>query len=194
MSQPDLRALAVSTVRTPALAAREVMGLNLPLQALWAGLGLVAVGHALFYLLSETVAPSPVTQIIGSPLRYFLLVVINMAIISVALHRVGRFMGGEGRFEDMLALIVWLNGLYLVALLAIMLIGMALPLLGVLLVISTVIAGFWITLNFVNEAHGLDSLWRALGVIVAATVVVFICLSIVQVVLGLPTGGATLDV
>lgn len=194
MSRPELPALALATIRSPATAARDLMALNLPSQALWAGLGLVAVAHALFYLFSETVSPSPVTQIIGSPLRYFLLVAVNMALTAFALHRVGRMMGGEAALDDVLVLIVWLNGLYLVSLLAVLLIGLAVPLLGMVLVFATVILGFWITLHFVNEAHRLGSLFRAFGVIVAAIIVVFICLSLVQVILGLPTGGTLPDV
>ena len=59
MNLPDPKSLAIATLKDPAEVARTLLGLNVPREALWAALGLLAVFNALFYICLLYTSPSP---------------------------------------------------------------------------------------------------------------------------------------
>lgn len=190
MRLPDPKALAVKTVSEPAAVARELMDLKLPREALWTTLALLAVVHALYFMLTEFLAPSPFYDSIGSPLHYFVLAGATMLLTVVALHGVGRILGGTGSLDNMLVLIVWLQMLNLFAQTVIIFVGLLFPGLALILYIGTGFLGLYIMLHFINQAHDLNSFPHAIMVLLGMVVVVLIGAIIVQVVLFGPQGGS----
>ena len=81
---PDPSRLAVLTLRDPAEAARQILDLNLPRQALWLALLLMAVLQSLIFALSDlmTPGPTPVPALFGSPIR-FMIVSALMLVLTV---------------------------------------------------------------------------------------------------------------
>ncbi|MEX0307872.1 MAG: YIP1 family protein, partial [Ruegeria sp.] len=89
----------------------------------------------------------------------------TMLFSILAFLYVGRFLGGTGRFEDLMILTIWLQFLQIAALVA----TLALSLIAVAfmapLILATAIYSLYITLHFLNEAHRFGSLGKSFGVI-----------------------------
>lgn len=188
MTLPNPRDLAVMTLRNPAGAAQRVMGLGIPREALWMALGLLAVAQAMFYLLSAYSNPAPIYDMIGSPLRYLLLAGCTLVLSVFAMHRVGHALGGSGSLDDVLSLTVWLQAINLALQLTVLVVGLILPVLAGLVFIVAGVFEVFIMLHFVDQAHRLESLWRALLVLIGTVLAVFVGLALVQMVIGLPSG------
>ena len=189
MNLPDPKSLAIATLKDPAEVARTLLGLNVPREALWAALGLLAVFNALFYMLNAFLVPSPLYEVIGSPLRYFVLTVATIVLFVLAFHRVGRMFGGKASLNDSLVLVVWHQSLYLLAQVVVLFVSFLSPLLGLLLLLATIIVGVFVLLHFINQAHRLNSIPQAVLVLLGMVVAIIIGLSIVLIVIGTPHPG-----
>lgn len=182
--------LAMATFSQPAAVARAIIAMRLPREAAWLGLALVTVLSVLLVGLMNALVPPPegAALIEVTPLTYALILGGSLVITIFALHLTGQMLGGNGELLDLLALVVWLQMLMLglqVVQAAIVLLA---PLLGGLFMIVTVALSLWVLVNFVNEAHGFDSLGRAVLTLVAALIGVGVGLS---VLLGLIGAGVT---
>ena len=159
-----LMGLLRETFADPRATARRLTELRLPMQARWIvfalailatvvllqGLGLITTGAAAM--------PSPVlfTVILGFA---------NLVGV-VAIHQIGRLLGGHGSFEDALLLVAWLQSIQVLLVLAQSLAFLILPPLGGIIQIAGLVVLMWLLTNFVAELHGFRSLWAVFGMIV----------------------------
>ncbi|WP_370302496.1 YIP1 family protein [Pseudooceanicola sp.] len=188
---PDPSRLAVLTVRDPAEAARQILDLNLPRQALWLALLLMAVLQSLIFALSDlmTPGPTPFPALFGSPIRFMIVSALMLVLTVYAIFWAGRALRGSGALEDVMALVVWLQALRVAVQLAGLLLSMVIPLLAVLLLLAASVLGIYILLHFINQAHRLDSIARAVGVLAVALVGLLFGLSLLLALLGVPAMG-----
>ena len=193
MNQVDWRALVGLSVREPAEAAQAVMGLRLPRPTLWLALILMAALNALIFSVSNILVPiqAPMPMALSSPLYYFGFVVGGLALSIYAITWAGRWLGGQGSFDDVMSLMVWLQVLRVLVQAAAFVLMILAPVLSGVLVIGASLYGIYIILHFVNEAHRLRSLGRAFGVLMAALVVMVIVLSLLFSLIGAPLLGPT---
>lgn len=197
MSQPVLKDLAIQTIRTPELAARVLLGLNLPMQTLWMALILMAVLNALLYGFAMVMTPVPEGApifVLPGPFVFFALVALGLVAMVWALTQIGRWMGGQGSLRDVLILFTWLQFLRIMAQAAAVLVSFASGILSMMASTGIFVVGVWIGLHFVNEGHRLGSLGKAAGVLIAAGVVVLMLMSIVMTALAGPMIGELSDV
>ena len=96
MSQIVLKDLAVQTIRTPDLAARVLLGLNVSTQTLWMALTLTGVLNALLFGLAMVMTSLPdgaPLLALPSPFQFFVLVTLGLVTMVWALTQIGRWMG-----------------------------------------------------------------------------------------------------
>ena len=174
MTGSDLLALGTRTVSDPRSAAREVLALPLPRSEHWNAFLLVIVLAGMIHALTLVLFPPDpsVPQISGLMVAAFIggSILLTAATIQV----VGRWFGGQGRFEDTLLLTVWLQYV-LIGFQVIQLVLMVLlPPAAGLVTIFGFVASIWILVNFIAEVHGFESLGKVfLGMIGAAFGIAF---------------------
>ena len=178
---PDLRALVVATITTPAEAARQVLALRLPGNAAWVALLAVAAINALVYGLSDVLMPVPEDAVVIfelPPLGYFGLLVPALVMSVYAFLVAGRWLGGQGDLQDMLALVTWLQFVRAIVQAVAFVLQVIFPLASLLLALVALIWGLWITANFIDQGHRLGSPFKAFGVMILAGLGVVLALSL----------------
>jgi len=185
----DLTALAVDTLREPRGTAQRVLAMGLDLPTIWAALALGAVLNAMLFGINLILFPMtfPLPAVFLNPVFYAGVVALGMVFTIFALTKVGVALGGQGRTEDVAVLLVWLQYLRLAAQLALMVITIVLPVLGVMATLAVAFYSLWLLLTFLDVAHRFDSLGKSALVLVFAIVGVILALSLVMGLLGVPT-------
>ncbi len=176
----SLQTLAIQTILQPAEAARAILSRDWPREVLWTGLFLGLVLNTLFFALQQVMFPVPdAAQVIRMGVTSYLMM--NLAIQLALIGGVtvaGRFLSGQGRMDQVMALMVWLLVLQAAGHAVMLLVIMLSPMLAVLMNLVIVAAGFFIMLHFVNEVHRLGSLFKAFAVVLMAGVLVIAALTV----------------
>lgn len=191
MTDSNLRDLVVLTVKSPAQAARVLLDIDIPREALWIGLVLVAVLNGILFTLSNLLVPgpSPLPEMFLVPALYTALVAGGLVLTVYALYWTGRFMGGSGTLDDIMLAILWLQGLRVALMVVVIVLILTVPVLSALLVFGASIYGLFILLHFVNQAHRLNSLAKSAGVLVASMVAIVLGLTLLFSLFGGPISG-----
>lgn len=177
--------LIKTTITRPHEAARRVLALNLPREALWTAIFLVAVLNTILRSLINIAVPQEMFPGFNTPGVYFVFAAGSLVIAIIALFWAGRALGGRGEMTDIMAVIVWLQVLRLMVQVVSVLLLLSLPALAGVLMIAASLIGIWIMAHFVNEAHRLDSLGRAFGVLIAAFLAMVLGVSALLSVVGI---------
>ena len=188
---PDPSRLAILTIRAPAEAARQILDLGLPRQVLWIALLLMAVLQSMVFALSDllTPGPTPIPVLFGSPIRFMMVSAAMLVMTVYAIFWAGKALGGNGSLDDVMVLVVWLQALRVVVQGAGLLLSMIIPMLAVELLLAASAIGIYILLHFINQAHRLQSVARAVGVLAIAIIGIMFGLSLLLALLGVPTMG-----
>jgi hypothetical protein len=93
-----------------------------------------------------------------------------------------------------LAVLVWLQGLRVMAQVVLLVLMLAVPSLAGLFGLAVAILSLWLLVHFVNEAAGLDSIFKTVGVLLSAMVGVILGLSFILTITGLATMGIDANV
>ena len=189
--QVEWTALAQTSLREPRAAAAEIMSWNLGRDVLWTALALVAIlNTAMVSLVVQISGPTvPLPGYFASPLMLFILLAGIMAVYIHAMYWAALAIGGQGRLDDVLVVVIWFQVLRAVAQFAILLVSLAVPGLGVLLSIVVAVWGIWIFLNFLAEAMHLRSAGHALVVLAISAVGLVLGLGILLAVVGIMVQG-----
>lgn len=180
------RDLAVTSVTDPAAAARTLMGLKLPRGILWTAVALVATLNAILFTVSNILVPAPVPieGLPTSPFVYLVLIAAGLILTVYALFWIGRGLGGQGTLDDVMVLVVWLQGLRVIVQAVALALMLILPALAALLVFVAGLVGIYILLNFVNQAHRLNSLGKSAAILIAAVLAMALALVLAISILG----------
>lgn len=193
--------LAVATLREPQETATRIMGWQIGRTELYLALIAVSAVNAFLAGASGILAPVPtdpaaveavpMLALLDRPLALFVLIAGGLVVSVHGLFWAGRAMGGSGALTDMLALLTWLQALRAAAQAVVLVLSLAAPLLGGLVALVVVIVAFWLLLHFISAALRLDSLFRALGVLVAVMAGLLLGLMLLLTLTGLTAGGLT---
>lgn len=176
--------LIALTVANPAEAARQLIALHLSREVLWTGLVLAAVLNTLIFSLAEVLMPAPMPGGLGSPLVYFAMVAGGLLLTILSLYWAGRLLGGSGRFEDLLTVVLWLQVLRVIVQLATLVISLLVPPLAMVVVFVAMLFGLYIMVNFIDQAHRLGSPLRAVGVLIMSILIMAVALYLLLTVVG----------
>lgn len=189
----SLLEFAVFTIRSPQEAADRILARAWPREALWTAFLLSVVLNSCVYALQQILFPLPPELLLPrfSPGAYFAIVLALQASFIAVLSSTGRWLGGQGSFAELLALVTWLQLIQAGLNAAIIGMFLLLPGLAALINVAANILVFFILLNFVKAAHGFETIWRSLGVVLMASLIlVFTLLFLLGLVgpanLGLP--------
>ncbi|QBF31810.1 Yip1 family protein [Thalassococcus sp. S3] len=182
----NLRDLAVLSIKDPASAARILLELSPPREALWTGLLLTAVLNTMMLVLSNMIlpGPSPMPEVFNVPSIYLIAVAVGLVLISYSIFWTGRAMGGQGSIDDVMLLIVWLQALQVAVRALVLVLVLTIPFLAMLLVLASVFYGIWILIHFVDQAHRFGSLGRSAVAMFVAFVGLVLVLSSILAFLG----------
>ncbi|AUR11600.1 Yip1 domain protein [Phaeobacter inhibens] len=184
--------LASLTFSAPTAAARLLLSVDWPRQALVLALLLTAVLNTLMLEVADAMLPSDGSLLPSmSPLPYAGAVFALHLGITALLTWTGRWIGGQARFVDILAVNVWLNAVQIVLLAAVILLHLVLPLAASLIALVANFVMLAIFLLFIKEAHQFTSVWRAIGSVLMSAILIVFLLSLLlgahaPALLGLP--------
>jgi len=195
MNTDALKNLAIETVQSPRTAAQKIMSLHLSRDVLWSALALVAVINSIIYSLSLfTGDASLLPPLFRNPVMFFV-VITGLLVVSIhAFYWTGLAMGGQGDLGDVLALLVWLQGLRAVAQAVMFVLVLVAPALAALFSLVVGVLGLWITVNFIAEALRLPNAWHGLAVLLLAALGMAMGVMILAGLIGLGAMGVPANV
>lgn len=195
MNTDALKALALETIQSPRTAAQKIIALNLSRDVLWSGLVLVACLNSIIYSFSLFLGDaSMLPALFRNPLMFFFLVTGVLVLTVYAFYWTGRALGGQGDLGELLALIVWLQGLRAIAQAVMFVLLLVSPVIGQLFSLAVGVLGLWITVNFITEALRLPGLMHGVGVLVLSAVGIVFGLIILAGLIGLGAMGVPANV
>jgi len=183
------------SLRNPREGAEEVLALGVPRDALWLIMGLVVVLSVILAEVTALIAMATVgntmdiTGLLSNPIMAGGLQLIILLVMVVAVHRIGRGMGGTGSFEESLLLMSWLQFIMVVIQVVQTLTLVIMPPLAGLVGIAALGLFFWLLTHFVAVIHGFTSLAQVFVMILVSGFGISFCLMLILVFLGveLPT-------
>jgi hypothetical protein len=94
----------------------------------------------------------------------------------------------------MLSVLVWLQTMRVFAQVILLVLMLALPTLAGLFGLAVAVLSIWILVHFVNEATGLGSIFKTVGVLLSAMVGIILGLSFILTITGLASVGIDANV
>ena len=193
MQPGQLLRMARHTVSNPRDGAAVILKLHLPMRALWLAFGLVIVlsmflGEAVALLMGPPDQAAMPPEMMVSPITMGVIQAAFLFLVAHGIARIGQLFGGSGDFQGALALIVWLQFIFLVVQVIQLAAMLVVPPVAGLITILAMGLFFWLLVNFIATLHGFSSL----GLIFVMTILtafgfVFV-LSLVLMMLGLGFG------
>ena len=193
MQPGQLLRMARHTVSNPRDGAAVILKLHLPMRALWLAFGLVIVlsmflGEAVALLMGPPDQAAMPPEMMVSPITMGVIQAAFLFLVAHGMARIGQLFGGSGDFQGALALIVWLQFIFLVVQVIQLAAMLVVPPVAGLITILAMGLFFWLLVNFIATLHGFSSL----GLIFVMTIFtafgfVFV-LSLVLMMLGLGFG------
>jgi len=194
LSLGPLLRMARDTVTNPREGAETVLSLGLPRQALWLSFALVVVLSMILgdilYLMAGVSQDGPLTgPLVGSPVVMGLLQAALLFLMAHAITRIGRAFGGNGRFEEALTLVVWLQFIFLCVQVVQLAAVLVVPPIAGLITILALGLFLWLLVNFIATVHGFTSLGMVFVMTILSGFGIVFVLSLILTMLGI-TGGA----
>lgn len=170
LSVAFLAQLLRETLTDPKAGARRLIGLDPPMAGRWLGLALIVVLSVIFGQVSLMLATGGATVggIMGAPLLSGALQGVLLVGMVVAVHQIGRAMGGTGGFPDALLLVTWLQAIMVALQAAQIVLQLVMPALATLVGLAGMVLFLWLLTNFVAVLHGFASLGRVFFAIIGA--------------------------
>ncbi|MFZ5750901.1 MAG: YIP1 family protein [Pseudomonadota bacterium] len=150
------------TLRDARAGARAILALDLPMQARWMALVLMAVLSVLLTQIGLAVFPLPAATaweawmqdaVFAVPLQLAFI-----AALAAGIALVGRRFGGHATLADAVILVAWLEFVMLLLQVAQLVAVFVLPFLALIIGLGSVVAFFWLLTAFTAEANGFDRL------------------------------------
>jgi hypothetical protein len=175
------------TIRAPQEAAQAVLALNLPRNVLWLGLALVITLSTLLASAVLLMVPMPEAGA-GVPMPVVMGIVqaVFLVLVSLGIAVIGARFGGKGDFDGALALMVWLQAVFLVVqAFQIVAIAIGLSVLADIVSLASIPLFFWLMAQFVTVLHGFSSVWTTFWAIIMFLIAFAFLLSLVVTSLGI---------
>ena len=187
--------LAAQSVTAPREVARLLLSQHFPREVLLTAFALVCVLNTMLYCVSLLL---PIgagnAPLVIAPAAFLVLQALTLAGTIGALTLAGRMLGGRAEIPQVALLMIWMQGLRVLVQAAFVLVAPVVPAMGSLLILGATALGVWIAVNFLDEAHGFDTLLRALMTLILGVLGMAIALSVLLTLLGVVPNGTLLHV
>ena len=175
LSLGSLLQLGVLSVKSPKAAARSLLNLQLSRQAIWIAFAISIIPTVLVSQIAFRFLPAELQAYWGDAMARPIQTAIQQGVfwllVTVALHRFGRWGSRRGTFYETLLIVAWWQIIFVGFQLAQVVVYLVLLIyvpLGEVLGIAGLALVFWCLTQFIVELHGLKSGWLALlGVILS---------------------------
>lgn len=186
---PLFRDLAIETVTAPRSAAERVIQFRPGRDWLWQALLAVVLLNALVFGLDNIVVPppAPLPPMMATPFLFALTMACGLVITVFGVFWTGAFLGGQGRLDDFLVLVTWMQALRLFAQAVLLPVSLVAPALAVMAAMVVSVMGVWIFINFVDVAHGFNNLLKALGAVLLSGLGIAVGLILMLSIIGTTT-------
>ena len=175
------------TIRAPQEAAQAILALNLPRNVLWLGLALVITLSTLLASAVLLMVPMPEAGAgVPMPVVMGLVQAVFLVLVSLGIAVIGARFGGKGDFDGALALMVWLQAVFLVVqAFQIAAIAIGLSVLADIVSRASIPLFFGLMAQFVTVLHGFSSIWKTFWAIIMFLIAFAFLLSLVVTSFGL---------
>lgn len=185
-----------TSIMEPSESARKVIDMNLPRDALWTGLALVAVLNVILVAVLQMISPAPVAfqeqGFVLSPFGFVAIISIFLVLFVFGVFYAGQILGGTGTLQGSLAIIVWFQSISLTLEAIQVVLVLIMPAIGSIFGLLSLGALIWCFLNFINVLHGFNNLGKAFVAIFLALIGTALLAGIALAILGVgPAGGVT---
>ena len=182
--------LALQTVTAPRDVARLLLSLRLPQEALILGFFLAIVANAAVFALGLVISPPPPDMgLLASPVALMVMQAVVLLALMAVITWLGQVFGGIGQFRDVAVLMIWLQALRVLAQLVLVVLMPLAPSAATLLVVAATAIGAYVTVIFIDEAHGLENVFKAVFVLIFGMLAMAIVLSILLGLAGFEATG-----
>ncbi len=195
MDPKYLLQLAVRTVQRPKEGAAEVLRIA-PAR------GALALGFALMIVISLMMG-EVVALVLGTPeagpltgQSSLTLGLMQAAFLFLAVHAItyiGRLCGGTGDFDGALALMTWLQFVFLLIQLVQLFLLLTAPPLAAIVTLIAIGLFFWLLVNFIAVLHDFESVGMVFFMTLVSFVGIVFAISLVLTILGLTPEFALVD-
>jgi hypothetical protein len=184
----DSQSLLLRTLRDPQEAARRLLALDIPAEARWIAVLLVAVLAVISLDIALWMVPEAEPSIfsmlanpwLGMPLQVF-----SILTLAAVMTGAGRPLGGRGAYADALTLVVWIEFVMVVAQAVQIASMLVLPPLSLLVSITSLVLFIWLMVHFTAVLHGLTNLGQVVLALIVGFVAVVVLAAVVLAVLGI---------
>ncbi|MEC9198023.1 MAG: YIP1 family protein [Pseudomonadota bacterium] len=186
MTLPAIWQMVLRTLQDPLAMGQELIALRLSRATVWMAMTLVCVLSVLMFFVSEAVIPTAggVMAPLITPMSMAVMVVGNLVMMIFAVFWTGRALEGNGRLEDIVLLMSWVQFMLLVAQVPQTVLALFSATLSSLLALGAVLYALWLIVKFTQAAHGFDSVGKAVLTVVLAIVGIMVGLAIVLSLIG----------
>ena len=184
---PSLLSMIRSSVVEPQEAADRLLALRPATGVILQAAILVSVLDALIlgFLGGCALAmPTPGGEVMLAPFAHAAVLLASLTLSAGALQVGGRMLGGRGRFEEALLLVVWLEVVSITVQAVTLVATLILPPLGGITALLGLAVLLWCLVQFARVLHGFASLWRTVAGLLLGAVVMILGISVVLAVLG----------
>ncbi|EBA11052.1 YIP1 family protein [Roseobacter sp. CCS2] len=191
--QTWMRAVWIS-IMEPSDSARKVIEMNVPRDALWTGLALVAVLNVILVVLLQMISPAPVAfqeeAFAVSPFGFVAIISIFLVMFVFGIFYAGQIMGGAGTLHGSLTIIVWFQSISLTLEAVQVVLVLISPAIASIFGLLSLGALIWCFMNFINVLHAFNNLGKALVAVFLALIGTALLAGIALAILGIgPAGG-----
>ena len=182
-----LKVLVRDTLKDPHGTARYLLaGTPTVSQAFELAVAVSALNVILTSLLSAFFPGPPNPLLDGlsqNPIFFAIMHLMLMMITSILVFIIGRMFGGKGDFAESLYLLAWVQGIMFLIQLAALPVVLVLPGLAVLVNLGVFVYFVYLTVVFIAELHGFQSLWQVfIGAVATSFAVSFGILTILALI------------
>lgn len=132
--------------------------------------------------------PTPAGEMTLPPFLHAAILFASLALSAAALQVGGRMLGGRGRFEEALLLVVWLEVVSISVQAVVLVVALIVPPFAGVLGLLGVAILLWCLVHFNRALHGFAGLGRTVAALLLGAVVVVLGMSAILALLGF--GGA----
>lgn len=181
--------IARQAYREPREAAVSLLSLGVPSTAVWPAFGVIVLISVLIGGISDLFAPPAA----GVQVSYFLMCVLLTVVFlsfAVAVWKIGRLFGGNGKFEESLVVGIFFQAVLLPFQILQLVLAIAVPGLAGIYAIGLLLYGIWMNVNFIDALHGFASFGKSFGVLLLGSFAAAIALLVSVAIFGGSIGGA----
>ena len=160
---PEGLSLAVESVTAPRTVARRLIDARPGTEGLFALGALVVIANTVLVVLQTALGPTDpaIARLLSQPLLFAASYAFLLALSSWVFAQAGRAVGGSASTEEVAICLIWLQALRAIVQVAMLALTFLAPLLAALVSIVASLAGLWVLLGFLAEAHRFDGLGKA---------------------------------